>query len=852
MEQKGDHNNFMMQLATFVVNKRNAFVVLFAIACIYCLTTLNRAQVNTELTDYLPDSTETRQGLDIMDREFTTFGSAKILVTNITYEKALEEAKALEEVRGISSVRFFDWDDQDGIYDEEEITDYYKDACALYTLAFDEEEDTELSQRAMANVREQLKGYQAYFYTTVDKDDNAALQQDMKGILLVAATIILLVLLFTSNTYMEIVVFTMTFLVAIILNTGTNFWFGDISFVTNAVAAVLQLALSIDYAIILFHRFMEEHRTKGTVEAVTVALSKAIPEISSSSLTTVSGMVALMLMQFGIGMDLGRVLTKAIVFSMMTVFFLMPAMIVMLSKWIEKTVHRSFVPSIRIWGRLVVKTRFFLLPVFLVVTAGGCVLSSQCEYVYDHGSIEAAKMNEYMTAKVRIEKTFPVTNTMAVVVPKGDYQKEAKIIKGLEEMGRVDTVLGLSSIEVDDDGKYILVNELNPREFAEVADVDLDLVRLLYQFYAIDQEQYGAFMKNLDEYRVPVIDMVDFIYDQKEKGAIDLDDDLSEDVDDLHEALSNARKQLEGEEYSRIVFTMAGPIEGEETFQVIDQIRDMANAYYDEVYVVGDSTSDYDLSKSFRKDNVKISVLTALFVGIILLFTFQSAGLPIMLVLAIQSSIWINFSIPPLKGGTMFFLSYLIVSAIQMGATIDYAIVITSRYMDLRKQMEDRKQVVVEALNQAFPTVATSGTILTCAGFAVGRLTSNAIIASLGKALGAGTLISIIIVMTILPQILLVFDGIIDRTEFNRGAPKPGGKKEGGRALAKVPAPVAGEPAVPGNPVGGTGQKGSPAAELPSETAAVTSENPVAQAEKQAGKNPETEEEGGGDHEEVN
>lgn len=770
MGHKIDRKNFMMQLATFVVNKRNAFVVLFAIACIYCLTTLNRAKVNTELTDYLPDTTETRQGLDIMDREFTTFGSAKILVTNITYDKALEEAKELEEIRGISSVKFYDWNDDDGTYDDDELTDYYKDACALFTLTFDEEEETELSQKAIANVREQLKDYQTYVYTTVDKDDNARLKEDMKGILAVAAVIITLVLLFTSGTYMEILIFMLTFIVAIILNTGTNFWFGEISFVTNAVAAVLQLALSIDYAIILVHRFMEEHETKDTIEAVTVALSKAIPEISSSSLTTVSGMVALMLMQFGIGMDLGRVLTKAIIFSLITVFFLMPAMIVMSSKWIEKTAHKSFVPSIRLWGVFVVKTRYLVLPVFAAVMIGGCILSSRCQYVYDHSSIEAEKMNEYMTSRVRIEKTFEVTNTMAVVVPKGDYQKEAKIIEGLEQIDRVDTVLGLSNVEVDDDGKYILVDELTPREFAEVADVDLDLVRLLYRFYAIDQEQYGAFMKNLDDYRIPIIDMVDFIYDQKEKGAIDLDDDLSEDVDDLHQALCDAREQLEGENYSRIVFTMTGPIEGEETFQVIDQIRSIGHLYYDEVYVVGDSTSDYDLSKSFRTDNVKISVLTALFVGIILLFTFQSAGLPIMLVLTIQSSIWINFSIPPLRGGTMFFLSYLIVSAIQMGATIDYAIVITSRYMDLRKTIADRKQVVIEALNQAFPTVATSGTILTCSGFAVGKLTSNAIIASLGKALGSGTLISIILVMTVLPQILLVFDWVIDRTEFNRGA----------------------------------------------------------------------------------
>jgi predicted RND superfamily exporter protein len=277
-------------------------------------------------------------------------------------------------------------------------------------------------------------------------------------------------------------------------------------------------------------------------------------------------------------------------------------------------------------------------------------------------------------------------------------------------------------------------------------------------------------MKDLNDYRIPIIDMVDFIYDQKEKGGLNLSDDLSEDVDDLHEALVKAREQLEGENYSRIVFTMSGPVEGDVVFNRIDRIRAIAQQYYDEVYVVGNSTSDYDLSKSFRSDNVMISVLTALFVGVILLFTFQSAGLPILLVMTIQSSIWINGSIPTIQNDTMFFLSYLIVSAIQMGATIDYAIVITSRYMALRPQYKDKRKVVVQALDEAFPTIVTSGAILTCAGFVVGKMTSNGVIASLGTTLGRGTLISIIMVMTVLPQILLVFDGLIERTAFNRGA----------------------------------------------------------------------------------
>ena len=470
-------------------------------------------------------------------------------------------------------------------------------------------------------------------------------------------------------------------------------------------------------------------------------------------------------------------LTKAIIISLLTVFLLMPALIVMFSKAIDRTVHQNFVPTINFWGKIVVKLRFIGIPVFLVIVAGASVFSGKCPYIYDINSIESSKKNEFLASKERIEETFEVTNTMAIVIPKGDYEKEGRILKRLEAMDEVDTALGLANVEVSDDGKYILVDKLGPRDFSEVAGVDLDLVRVLYQFYAFDREQYSAFMKNLDDYRVSIIDMIDFIYQQKEKGGIEFNEEMSDEIDDLHKAVCDAREQLEGESYDRLVFTLRGAVEGAETFATIDRIRDIALEYYDEVYVVGDATSNCDLSTSFERDNVIISVLTALFVGIILLFTFQSAGLPFLLVLTIQGSIWINFSMPYLTSSTMYFLSYLVVSSIQMGATIDYAIVITSRYLDLRKGMPDRKKAVVQSLNEAFPTIITSGTILTSAGFVIGYLTNNAVIASLGKVLGRGTLISIILVMTVLPQLLLVGDKLIDKTELTR-AVKLGQEKE--------------------------------------------------------------------------
>ena len=531
---------------------------------------------------------------------------------------------------------------------------------------------------------------------------------------------------------------------------------------------MLQLALAIDYAIIMFHRFMEEHGSVGTEEALIRALTKGIPEIASSSLTTVSGMVALMFMQFGIGMDMGRVLTKAIILSMLSVFCFMPGLIMIFEKQIARTMHQSFVPKIYIWGKFVVAIRKITLPIFAVLVAAAFVFSSRCNYIYDNNSVESAKMNEYLTSKRAISKNFELDNSMAIVIPKGDYESEAAILAEVEKLDHVEATLGLANITVDEDEEYVLTDALSPQQLAKVADIDIDLARMLYKFYAWKEEKYGAFLNSIDEFEIPLIDMVDFIYGEEENETFDFSDDLSADIRDMHKSVSDARQQLEGETYSRLLFTMSGPVEGRETFDTIDKVREIARKYYHEVYVVGDSTSDYDLSKSFLTDNMKISIMTALFVAVILLFTFNSYSIPVILVATIQSSIWINFSVPYLTDSSMFFLSYLIVSSIQMGATIDYAIVITSRYTELRKTIPDKKSAVIETLDQSFATIITSGSIMTLAGFVIGQMTSNPVIASLGTTLGIGTLTSIILVMLILPQLLYVFDGVIQKTYRKR------------------------------------------------------------------------------------
>lgn len=741
----------MTKVARFIVDKRKAFYLVFLAAFLFCAASINKVQINNDITSYLPAQTETRRGLTIMDEEFVTLGSANVMVSNVTYQTALDLSHKLEDIDGVSEVTF------------DHTEEHYKNASALFTISFDGEETDPATVDAMNEVLSALDGYDVYASTQIGRDVSVSLQKEMTVILAIAAVVIVVVLLFTSKSYMEVPVYLIVFVAAAVLNMGTNFIFGTISFITNSIAVVLQLALAIDYAIIFCHRYMEE-RDNGLDprEADIAALSKAIVEISSSSLTTISGLVALMLMQLRIGFDMGIVLSKGIVCSMLCVFLLMPGLLMLFSKPIDRTRHRNLVPKINFWGKAIVRLRYVLPPIFLVVVVAGAVLSSQCDYVFDTNDTDFDNKPAWRIADEKVADTFGKKNTIAVLVPRGDYNKEKYILERVSQLPQVTQATGLANIEVED-GR-MLTDEMNPRQFSELAGVDIELSRLLYQAYGLSVEEYGAIFQDPDDYSVPLIDVFEFLLEQKDKGVVNLTGEQADQVADLQEQLDVGLEQLRGEHWSRLVFIADVPTEGDETYALLDQIRAIAREYYgDQVILVGNSTNAFDLASSFSGDNLKISILTALFVMVILLFTFKSAGLPILLVLTIQGSIWINFSVPVITHTNLFFLSYLVVSSIQMGATIDYAIVITNRYMELKTVME-RKQAAVEALSQSFPTILTSGTIMAVAGFLIGGISTDATIGSVGQTLGRGTVTSIILVMTVLPQLLMLGDALIERT----------------------------------------------------------------------------------------
>ena len=756
-EAKGG-SNVMLKICAFIVDKRNLFFLIYAILCIFSVISRNWVSVENQLSEYLPSTSETRQGLDLMAEQFTTYGSAKVMVANISYAQALLIKEDVENIEGVFSCEVDD------------SSDHYTNGSALFSITFDYDENDDTCLVLLDQIKEYFNDYDYYLSTSLGDTQSELINEEMSVISIIVVIVVVAVLLFTSQAYAEVPVLLLTFGSAALLQMGTNFLLGTISFVSDSVTIVLQLALSVDYAVIFLNRYKEEHQSLPYREACIIALSKSIPEISGSSLTTIGGLVAMLFMQFGIGSDMGIVLIKAILLSLLSVFLLMPGIIMVFAPLMEKTQHKNFIPEIPFVGKFAYYTRYIIAPAFVVVIIAANRISANTPYVYGYSKITPPLINEVQKAENMQEENFPSDNMLALVFPADDYETEKKLIDELMMDENVSSITGMANTEAMNG--YTLTDKLTPRQFSELINIDYEIAELVYTAYAVNDEDYAKAVNGLENYKVPLIDMFMFIYQEVEEGYVTLDDDLMETLNNANKMMTFAKKQLRNDEYSRILVYTTLPEESDETFKFIEKLHTYAEKYYaaDKIYVVGESVSQYDLKKCFARDNTVTSVISILAVLIVLLFTFKSAGMPVLLIAVIQGCIWINFSFPAIQHDNLFFLGYLIVSSIQMGANIDYAIVIAGRYTELRATM-GKKDAIVNTMNLSFPTIITSGTMLAVAGTLIGRMTSDCAIYGIGKCLGRGTIISILITMFVLPQILLVGDRIIELTAFVMNMP---------------------------------------------------------------------------------
>lgn len=666
-----------------IVQYKKCLVVLFTFSALLCLWVGQRVAVNYDIADYLPSHSPSSRALEVMEEEFEGgIPNARVMISNVTIAEALEYKEKLARVEGVEAVTWLD--DAVNILqplatlDQEQVQTYYQDSTALFTVTIKEDMRIE----AVQNLRELIGEDQAMSGSAVSTAiSTTATVSEVQLISVFAVLFVLVVLVLTTTSWVEPIIVLVGLGVAIAINKGTNLMFGEISFVTNAAGSILQLAVSLDYSVFLLHRFEECRRTNSDVKSAMVeALGKSTLSILSSGLTTVIGFLALVLMQFRLGPDLGLALAKGVAISLISVFTFMPALILLVYRQIDRTKHRPFVPKLQSLGKWVSRLSMPLVILFALVIVPSYLASNANDYYYGASHIfnETTQLGADTLA---IEKRFGQNDTYVLLVPQGDLATETKLSQALNELPQVKSIIS----------------------YVDLAGAEIPL-------------------SYLDE---------------------------------------TTRAKLMSENYSRMVLSVKVPYEGEETFSVVETIRHIANQYYpDDYYLAGEGVSTYDLMKTISTDMTKVNLVAILAVFIVLVFSLKSVLLPIFLVLSIETAIWLNLAIPYFSDTPIFYIAYLIISSIQLGATVDYAILMTDRYRENRMQ-GSKKEAVIQTIMDVTVSILTSGSTLTVVGLLMGYISSNQLLGQLGLFIGRGAIFSLIIVLFVLPGILYLFDHFI-------------------------------------------------------------------------------------------
>ncbi len=741
------------KFSNFIVQKKWVFFAFFMVLIVVSACLIPFIKIEYDLSGQMPKDSYTSEALTVLKKEFDDKGMAYVCVVGVSETKAQSVFEDLKDIEGVANVTY--------------VKDLnYKNNKALYTINLLDYDSTPNAFKTIDDIvsyldESELEGYltgqSAFSYYTKEETVQSIVKV---GAVIVA--LILLMLFFTSKTYFEVLLMLIVFASAVIINIGTNVFFNGISYLSNLVSLVLQLALSLDYMVILLHRYMEERELKTAIEAASTALSKGIIEIASSALTTICGLGSLLLMSMPIGVEIGLSLGKSIIASLITVIFFMPTLLVILDKPLMQSKHRSFVPSVKKASRGILKARKVIVPLFIVIVALSCVGQFYNKYTFNYngGSM-------IVNAKENIEDEFGTLNSLVVVVPKGNAEKERALAEYISSFDTIDSVNSLSTIALTD-GVY-LTDEIGLQDLSKLMNafsgmaggMDLSAFEGIAKGFVTDY--FTANNITDDNAKVRIIDLLEFVVSTKGDTIKPLLGEYASMLD----SLTFAKANLESENYSRLTFNICTPIEGEETFAFIDEITKNIPNYYSEFYITGESVACYDMASYFDRDNLIVCLCSLVFVLIILLFTFKNLLLPFVLILAIQGGIWINFVFPFLTSTPVVFIGYLLITAMQMGATIDYAIVLTNRYRTIKGNYIDRYEAMADAQNAVFPTIITSGLILTGTGFALSLLTSG-VVSAMGSLLGVGALVSLLIVLFVLPSLLLVTEKAIDKADFKK------------------------------------------------------------------------------------
>lgn len=693
MYSKGDSMKFLINK---IIHHKKIVVALFFIVAIISAIASLTVSINYNMIDYLPSEAQSTKALQLMEEEFTeAIPNGNVMITDVSIQESLEYKEKLKNTDGVSSVLWLDdvvnVREPIEIADKEMVDQYYRDGNALFSVTVEEGSE----KHSLEEIYKLVEDKDAVAGDFVD----TAMQQSMAKsestrAMLILVPVIIIILILSTSSWFEPVLFLITIGVAVLINLGTNVFLGEISFITQAISPILQLAVSLDYAIFLLYNFdVFRKGTDDINEAMAKAVRRSLSTILASAATTLFGFVALLFMNFRIGSDLGLNLVKGIVLSFITVVVFLPALTLLLYKWIDKTRHRRFTPTFKGIGKKILKIRIVPIIIVALIIVPSFLAQMNNDFIYGVGS-EISESSRFGMDAREIEKTFGVNNPVVVLVPNNDRAKEELLGKQLSKIPHVTSMIAYTN----------MVSSAIPSEF--------------------------------------------------------LTDDIT--------------KQFYSENYARIILNTDTEAEGEVPFAMVEQIQSTAEQYYGEdAYSLGRSVNLYDIKNVVENDTTIVNLIAIFAIAMVLLLTFKSISLPIFLLLTIETSVWINLSVPYFTGKPLCYIGYLVISTVQLGATVDYAILLADHYMENRKKML-KKEALKTTLAQTTNSIFTSGSILASAGFSLGLVSSDRIISELGMLLGRGTLISVFMVIVFLPSMLFIFDKLLSVTTLKSNFYKGG------------------------------------------------------------------------------
>ena len=686
----------MKKFGKVVVKLRIPILVLSFLLLIPSVLGYFNTRVNYDILYYLPSDIDTMQGQDILLDDFGKGAYAMVVVDGMNKSNVSKLVKKVEGVDHVASVISYSGIVGDDVPSEilpDKFRSYFENedsGATLFAIFFDDTTSSDDTMKAIQEVRD-VTDNQCYIagMSAVVTDTKTMAEKETPFYVLVAVVLVCIVLAIFMDSFLVPVFFMLSIGMAIVYNLGSNYFLGEVSYITKALAAVLQLGVTLDYSIFLWHSYKEakEETPDDHHEAMAVAIGNTLTSVVGSSITTVAGFIALCFMSFTLGLDLGVVMAKGVVLGVIGCVTILPSLILTFDKALEKTMHREIMPNFDKPARWIVNHSWIFLIIFVLLLGPAIYGYNNTKIYYDLSDTLPEKLNCSQANKMLAEN-FDGTNSIYMI-------------------------LADSNLSAEDSNA--MMNEVN----------DLDGISFAL---SIDSALGGEIPTEM------------------------LPDSLV--------------SELKGDEYQIMMVSTNYTIASDEINDQINKVDAIAKKYDAKSMVIGEAPCTKDLITITDKDFKTVSAVSIVAIFFIIFFVLKSISLPVILVAAIEFAIFVNMGIPYYTGTTIPFISSVVIGTIQLGATVDYAILMTTRYKRERAAGNSKKEAISIALGTSIPSIIVSALGFFAATFGVGMIASVDMIASLCTLMARGAIISMFVVIFVLPSLFVLLDKVIIHTSL--------------------------------------------------------------------------------------